>query len=89
LPKLIPAFFLKANEDQSFWSNIITSIEYGVDVLTTFSGIGNIAKFRHLTRVAEVASRAIKFNKVVKYANVVSKLPTAQLPLQYKNIYFI
>ena len=77
IPKYIPAFFLKANEDKSFWSNVITGIEYGVDIITTLSGIGNIAKFRHLSKVAKVASRFNKFNKARKYASVVSKLRLA------------
>lgn len=74
LPRFMPAFFLKANEDKAFWSNVMTSIEYGVDIITTFSGVGNIAKFRHLARVAKVASRAQKFNKAQKFASVVSKI---------------
>lgn len=77
IPKVIPAFFLKANEDKSYWSNVITGIEYGVDVLTTLSGVGNIAKFRHLTKLAKVASKASKFNKAKNYANAVSKIRLA------------
>ncbi|MAX71391.1 MAG: hypothetical protein CMC76_09875 [Flavobacteriaceae bacterium] len=77
LPKIVPAFFLKANEDKSFWSNVITGIEYGVDIITTLSGIGNIAKFRHLAKVAKVASRFNKFDKARRYASVVSKIRLA------------
>lgn len=74
LPKLLPAFFLKANEDKAYWSNVITGIEYTVDAITTLSGFGNLAKFRHLARVAKVASRYQKYDKVRKYATVVSKI---------------
>ena len=59
----MPAFFLKANEDKAFWSNVIKAIEYTVDIITTFSGIGNIAKFRYL---ANIASRARTLNFVSK-----------------------
>ncbi|WP_299272215.1 hypothetical protein [uncultured Psychroserpens sp.] len=77
IPKYIPAFFLKANEDKSFWSNVVTGIEYGVDIITTLSGVGNIAKFRHLSKIAKVASRFNKFDKARKYASVVSKIRLA------------
>ncbi len=74
LPKLLPAYFLKANEDKAFWSNIITSLEYTVDVVTTLSGVGNIAKFRHLANVAKVASRFSKYQKASKFASTISKI---------------
>lgn len=77
MPKLMPAFFLKANEDKAFWSNVITALEYTADVLSTVSGVGNIAKFRHLARVAQVASKAAKFDKARKYASIVSKIRLA------------
>jgi proteasome lid subunit RPN8/RPN11 len=77
MPKLMPAFFLKANEDEAFWKNVITALEYTADVLSTVSGVGNIAKFRHLARVAEVASKAAKFDKARKYASLVSKIRLA------------
>lgn len=48
---IVPAFFLKVNEDKTFWSNVITAGEYTLDAVTTLSGIGNIAKFRHLAKV--------------------------------------
>lgn len=77
LPKLLPAYFLKANEDKAFWSNIITSLEYTVDVVTTLSGVGNIAKFRHLANVAKVASRFSKYQKASKFASTISKIRLA------------
>ncbi|WP_333809323.1 hypothetical protein [Flavobacterium sp.] len=77
LPKLLPAYFLKANEDKAFWSNIITSLEYTVDVVTTLSGIGNIAKFRHLANMAKVASRFSKYQKASKFASTISKIRLA------------
>lgn len=73
----IPAFFLLANESIAFWSNVLTSVEYGVDILTTISGVGNIAKFRHLAKLANVASRVKKFQNAAKFANTVSKIKLA------------
>ncbi|MCO6174714.1 hypothetical protein NHF50_06615 [Flavobacterium sp. NRK F10] len=64
---LMPAFVLKAAEDKAFWENVITASEYVVDILTTFSGVGNLAKFRYLAKVAGKASK-LRF---------VSKLGTA------------
>ncbi|MCX6318446.1 MAG: hypothetical protein NTW29_14235 [Bacteroidetes bacterium] len=53
LERIVPAFLLKANRDQQFNSNISTSIEYGIDAITTFSGLGNLTKFRYLTNVVK------------------------------------
>lgn len=55
LPKIVPAFFIKANEDKTFWANVITGIEYTLDILTILSGIGNITKFRYLYRLGQAA----------------------------------
>jgi hypothetical protein len=57
LDAIVPAFLLLANEKKQFWSNVITAGEYALDVLTTLSGIGNIAKFRYLAKFAARAGR--------------------------------
>ena len=57
---LLPAFILKAGEDVAFWDNVTTATEYVVDIVTTFSGVGNIVKFRHLAKVASKANK-LKF----------------------------
>ena len=62
LNNIVPAFLLFANEEKVFWSNIITGTEYALDVVTTFSGVGNLAKFRYLSKVVSGAS---KLSKVV------------------------
>lgn len=67
LQKIAPMLLLKANEDKSFWSNIITGTEYGIDALTTLSGIGNVLKFRHLARAVQVAQSINKGKKVIWY----------------------
>lgn len=74
LDNIIPAFYLKAVEDKKTIANIYTTIEYGLDIATTFSGVGNFAKFRHLSKVARVASRLSKAQKAAKYAKVVAKI---------------
>lgn len=73
LPKLLPAFFLKANEDKAYWSNVITGIEYTVDAITTLSGFGNLAKFRHLQRIVKVATKYKFFDKAKKF-NYLAKI---------------
>ncbi|WP_075342945.1 hypothetical protein [Tenacibaculum agarivorans] len=40
----LPAFVLFANQETAFWQNIMTSLEYGIDIITTVSGFGNIIK---------------------------------------------
>ena len=67
LDSVVPAFMLKANRDKQFWSNVITTAEYAADILTTISGVGNIAKFRYLTRVANLA-------EIVQGTNAVTKM---------------
>lgn len=57
LDSIIPAFMLKANHDKQFWNNVVTGAEYALDVVTTLSGIGNIAKFRYLAKFAAKAGR--------------------------------
>lgn len=76
LDKVVPAFMLKANRDKQFWSNIMTSAEYALDIVTTFSGVGNIAKFRYLTKVAKLA-------EVVEVASSVTKVARAANILRY------
>ncbi|MGB3592026.1 MAG: zincin-like metallopeptidase toxin domain-containing protein [Nonlabens sp.] len=48
---IIPAFMLEAAEDKAFWSNVLTTAEYAVDIVSTFSGIGNILKAGRLLKV--------------------------------------
>lgn len=71
---LMPAFVLKAGEDKAFWDNVVTASEYAVDIITTFSGVGNIAKFRHL---AKVASKANKLKFVSRTGKVVANAKAA------------
>lgn len=76
LDSIVPAFMLKANRDEQFWSNVITAGEYALDVVTTVSGVGNITKFRYLARVAQLA-------EVVEGASAVTKVARAANILRY------
>ncbi|WP_276975650.1 zincin-like metallopeptidase toxin domain-containing protein [Flavobacterium filum] len=60
---LVPAFVLYANELKAFWSNVATTGEYAIDILTTLSGIGNIYKFRHLAKIATKAEKLLFISK--------------------------
>lgn len=71
---LLPAFILKAGEDVAFWDNVTTATEYVIDIVTTFSGVGNIAKFRHL---AKVASKANKLKFVSRTGKVLANAKAA------------
>lgn len=54
--EIMPAFYLKAMDDQLKWQNVSKAAWLALDVLTTFSGVGNIAKFRHLSKLAKIIS---------------------------------
>ncbi len=54
--RVIPAFYLKAFDDRNEWNNFNKGIWLFVDVVTTFTGVGNLFKLRHLTKLG----RAIK-----------------------------
>ena len=68
-PKIIPAFFLKANEDKAYWSNVLTSVEYAVDALSILSGVASISRFRYLARVATTASKGTKVEQALGQLN--------------------
>lgn len=53
--KIFPAFILKAEDDKQFWSNVEVAAEYALDIITTFSGVGNLAKFRYMYKFASKA----------------------------------
>jgi len=75
LQKISPMLFLKANEDQSFWSNVSTATDYAFDIITTASGIGNLTKFRHLARTVRILRASGEGRKVI-LAYEFSKLAT-------------
>lgn len=74
LKSIVPAFYLKANEDRTFWSNVITTGEYALDIASTVSGVGNIYKFRHLAKVAARANKLKNTTRAARFANTASKV---------------
>ncbi|HEU4495925.1 MAG TPA: zincin-like metallopeptidase toxin domain-containing protein [Flavobacterium sp.] len=56
LDTIVPAFMLLANADQQFGHNVVKTGEYALDAVTTLSGVGNIAKFRHLAKLGKAKS---------------------------------
>ncbi len=81
LPKIVPAFFIKANEDKTFWANIITGIEYSLDILTILSGIGNITKFRYLYRLEQAAGAMATFRLATGAIEISSGAVSAMVKL--------
>lgn len=65
LHKISPMILLKANEDEGFWSNVATATDYAFDIITTASGVGNLAKFRHLGRIIKAAKASNNSRKVI------------------------
>lgn len=51
MSNVVPAFFLKAFDDKNAWSNLEKAAWLTLDVITLFSGVGNLLKLRHLTKV--------------------------------------
>lgn len=77
---LVPAFVLHANELKTLWNNVATAGEYTVDILTTLSGLGNIAKFKHLTKLNKLSQAAKTLqgaDKVVRASNVLRHIKGA------------
>ena len=74
LDYVIPAFYLKAVETKKTTANIYTGIEYALDIVTTFSGVGNISKFRHLSKLASKAAKLRSAQKASTYATVIAQI---------------
>ena len=52
---LIPAFYLKAFADKNVWHDFEKEAWLVVDIITTFSGFGNLLKLRYLTSLPKWA----------------------------------
>lgn len=70
---LMPAFVMLAREESAFWSNVVTALEYAVDILTTFSGFGNIIKAGRLFKLLKAGKTLTFTAKVVKGTKTVIK----------------
>ena len=77
LNRMSPMLLLKANEDTSFWSNVSTATEYAFDIVTTASGIGNLAKFRHLASITKAVNAANKTNRIKRVYHIYKTAVTA------------
>lgn len=72
--KVIPAFYLKAFDDKAAWKNFDKGTWLALDIITTLSGVGNVLKFRHLTKLSNIAkatgvvSKGIKTTRYIKLA---------------------
>jgi hypothetical protein len=79
--KIIPSFFLKVNKDKEFWHNVVKTGEYAIDVATTLSGVGNIAKFRHLVRLGEIGGVVAKMRLLAGVVEITSGVTNTMLKL--------
>jgi len=70
----IPAFYLKAFDDKGAWENFEKSIWLAVDIISLFTGIGNLAKLRYLIQTEKVAYVVLKtvFGVIEVTSSVVS-----------------
>jgi len=65
----IPAFYLKAFDDKNIWANFDKTAWVALDVVTTFSGIGNLAKLRHLKTLHKAAKPILLASGVIQIAS--------------------
>lgn len=53
----IPTFYLKAFDEKGSWDNFEKGAWLTFDVITTFTGIGNLAKLRYLLKAGDAARK--------------------------------
>jgi polyhydroxyalkanoate synthesis regulator phasin len=70
---LMPAVMLRAAEDKAYWSNVITTAEYAVDIASTFTGIGSILKAGRLLKVLNSGHKLVYKTKNVTRAITAAK----------------
>ena len=79
LNSLIPVFYLKYIDDTNDWESFKSEVGIFVDVALTFSGIGNLAKLRHLrdfTRLAQVCAVLGALNVTLDVVSLMFKFAT-------------
>ncbi|MDN3606406.1 hypothetical protein [Kaistella yonginensis] len=79
LNSLIPIFYLKYIDDTNDWESFKNEVGVFLDVALTFSGIGNLAKLRHLrnmTRLAQVATFLAAANVSLDVVSLMFKFAT-------------
>ncbi|MFL0088184.1 hypothetical protein V2550_05875 [Tenacibaculum maritimum] len=69
----LPAFLLYANNQKAFWENVLTGVEYSVDILTTVSGVGNLIKAGRLVKLLKNGKNLLYKTKQVTTAIATTK----------------
>ncbi|CAA0205566.1 hypothetical protein ACE1MK_07720 [Tenacibaculum maritimum] len=69
----LPAFLLYANNQKAFWKNVLTGVEYSVDILTTVSGVGNLIKAGRLVKLLKNGKTLLYKTKQVTTAIATTK----------------
>jgi hypothetical protein len=84
----IPAIMLYIKDSKHFWNNVVTSVEYAVDIITLVSGYGAYKAFFRLGKVASRASNLTYGVKVARYARVkgILKLVTGVIEVSSSTI---
>jgi len=54
---VVPAFFLKAIDDKNYWDDFDKVVWLSIEVITTFLGVGYLAKLRHLSQFIGAATK--------------------------------
>jgi hypothetical protein len=73
----VPAFYLKAFDDKGAWENFEKSVWLIVDIVSTFTGVGNLARLRYLVK----ASQWVRLKTVFGIIQVVSSTMSIGLAL--------
>lgn len=60
--KYVPAFMLKALDDNNEWFNFGKAVEVIIELVTTLSGIGNLAKLRHLAKGMSALNKFVRIS---------------------------
>ncbi|GEM_PF-2175091 len=76
---LVPIFFIKYVDDTNDWESFTASVGLFVDIALTFSGIGNLAKLRHLrnmTRLAMLSTAVGAFDIILAAVELMFRIAT-------------
>lgn len=65
IPEIMPAFFLKGLDDDVAAKNLETGIMLAIDILTTFTGFGNVFKFKRLLALIKAVNEVSKGTRIL------------------------